>query len=493
MARPLFFLVLLFLWTPVSTHRRSNEQGFTSVVLSNKGTDFAKGILIKKAVSSMIPLQLPDIEKSKKIPLLGKVNIVLSDIMINSVSIGSSSVETGDMGIVLVASGATADLTMNWMYSYKKWVVVLSDSGRASVQVKDMEVGLTVTLKEEDGTLKLSLLNCGCNVKDISIKLDGGASWLYQAVVDAFERPIASAVENAISKKIREGISKLDSRLHSLPKRFSIDHVSAMNVAFVDDPVLSNSSIEFDINGLFMALDNVLIPNYYYGGIQADSSNCPAKMIEISLHENVFNTAAAVYFNAGYMHWVVDRFPNQSFLNTATWRFIYPQLYKQYPNDDMTLNMSLTSPPVIKIVENDIDATIYLDVTVNVLDANKVIPVACVSLVVRSSCFPHMLRNKLAGVLKLKDFTMSYKWSSIGDLHMHLLRPVAFAVLETIFIPYMNIRLMKGLSLPLLHGFTLRDTEIHCKASKMTICSNLAVTYGYLLNQQSHPLQLDVQ
>lgn len=43
-----------------------------------------------------------------------------------------------------------------------------------------MEVGLSVALKEQEGTLKLSLLDCGCYVKHVSIKLDGGASWLYQ-------------------------------------------------------------------------------------------------------------------------------------------------------------------------------------------------------------------------------------------------------------------------------------------------------------------------
>ncbi|KAH8502855.1 hypothetical protein H0E87_014236, partial [Populus deltoides] len=41
-----------------------------------------------------------------------------------------------------------------------------------------MEVGLTVALKEQGGTLKLSLLDCGCHVKEITIKLNGGASWL---------------------------------------------------------------------------------------------------------------------------------------------------------------------------------------------------------------------------------------------------------------------------------------------------------------------------
>jgi len=47
-------------------------------------------------------------------------------------------------------------------------------------KVEGMEVGLTLGLENQEGSLKLKLKDCGSNVKDISIKLDGGASWLYQ-------------------------------------------------------------------------------------------------------------------------------------------------------------------------------------------------------------------------------------------------------------------------------------------------------------------------
>jgi hypothetical protein len=86
-------------------------------------------------VSTIIPLQLPDIEKSVKIPLIGKVHMILSNITIYSVNISSSYVETGNPGLVLVASGATASLSMKWAYSYSTWLIVISDSGDASVQV----------------------------------------------------------------------------------------------------------------------------------------------------------------------------------------------------------------------------------------------------------------------------------------------------------------------------------------------------------------------
>ncbi|KAJ6872595.1 hypothetical protein NC651_031654 [Populus alba x Populus x berolinensis] len=45
---------------------------YISLVLSSKGVDFAEDVLMNKAVSTIIPLQLPDIKKSVKIPLIGK-------------------------------------------------------------------------------------------------------------------------------------------------------------------------------------------------------------------------------------------------------------------------------------------------------------------------------------------------------------------------------------------------------------------------------------
>jgi hypothetical protein len=95
-----------------------NEKEHLSLLLSSKRADSAKYVLINKAESTIIPLQLPDIEKSVKISLLGRVHMLLSNITIFSVDISSSRVETRNPGLVLVASRAPASLSMKWAYSY---------------------------------------------------------------------------------------------------------------------------------------------------------------------------------------------------------------------------------------------------------------------------------------------------------------------------------------------------------------------------------------
>ena len=81
------------------------------------------------------------------------------------------------------------------------------------------------------------------------------------------------------------------------------------------------------------------------------------------------------------MHWIFDNIPDQSILNTAGWRYIVPRLYEKYPNDDMNLNISVSSPPIIKVAKDDINAFVNLDVTIDVIDSGEVIPAACISLV----------------------------------------------------------------------------------------------------------------
>ncbi|XP_061962659.1 putative BPI/LBP family protein At1g04970 isoform X1 [Populus nigra] len=487
---PLFLLIICLLLIP-SSQIQQEQEAFTTIVISQQGLDFLKNLLITQAISSIIPLKLPNITKTAKFPFMGNVHMLLSNITIYQLQVLDSYVKPGDSGIAIIASGTTCNLSMDWSYEYNTWLlpVEISDKGHASVQVEGMEVGLTLGLKNQEGTLKLSLMDCGCYVKDISIKLDGGASWLYQGMIDAFEEQIGSAVENAITKNLGEGILKLDLFLQSLPKEIPVDDDASINVTFVDNPSLSNSSVGFDINGLFTARKKVPIPMYYYENT-LPSVLCtePTKMLGISLDEAVFNSASALYYDAKFMQWIVDKIPDQSLLNTAGWRFIVPQLYKKYPNDDMNMNLSLSSPPILRISEHNLDAMVYADLIIDVLEADQVIPVACISLVIRGSGSVGIAGNNLVGSVKLNDFSMSSKWSNIGNLRMYLIQPLMWTLIQTVFVPHANAHLAKGFPLPIIHGFTVQNAEIIFSTSKITVCGDVAFRESLSIKQASGPL-----
>ncbi|KAL8046323.1 hypothetical protein ABFX02_08G170500 [Erythranthe guttata] len=480
MATSISHFLLLFLFAISFIHAQSNEEhGCIAAEVSNSGLDFLKNLLVEKAESSLVPLELPVITKSAKIPVVGNVQMVLSNITIETIHVTSSTVKSGDTGIVIDVSGATANLSMDWKYSYNTWLlpISVSDKGRATIQVEGLEIGLTLSLKTVEGSLKLSLLECGCYVNDISIKLDGGASWLYQGLLDAFEDKIGSAVEDAVPSKIKDAILKLDNILQTLPKEVPVTSIASLNVTFVNDPLLSNSSVDLEIDGLFSAKNEVslLSTNNRHRFIQ-DSFSCKEadKMVAISVHEDVLKSASSVYFEASKLHWIVDNVPDQSLLNTAGWRFIIPQLYKKYPNRDMNMNLSVFSPPIIEVEKQQIRGKIPLDVVIDVLDADEVIPVACISIVISTSVSVEISGNTISGSVKLNDFTMSLKWSNIGDFHMRLIQTLMSTTLKTVVLPYINLKLSKGIEIPSFHGYELRDPQILSEDTWIVICSDVA-------------------
>lgn len=129
------------------------------------------------------------------------------------------------------------------------------------------------------------------------------------------------------------------------------------------------------------------------------------------LHHWIGVKEIAYCVQAKCMHWIVDQIPDQSLLNTAGWRFIVPQLYKKYPNHDMNLNISLSSPPVVEISTQKAGAHIFADMTIDVLEEDEVIPVACISLV-RSIIFKltgfivTMMMDKTYTIIKLLGITL---------------------------------------------------------------------------------------
>ncbi|RWW62201.1 hypothetical protein BHE74_00030687 [Ensete ventricosum] len=161
MAPPLLFrllLPLLFLSVSAgssSTLRFQSDDGYISFVVSEKGLAFAKDLLVERAVETLTSLRIRDIEKSVGIPIVGVVRMVASNITLEAIHVSSSTVQPGESAIVIVASGTTANLSMDWFYSYTTWLVPfeISDKGGAFIQVLRHRLLFGVVMVSKNWTL----------------------------------------------------------------------------------------------------------------------------------------------------------------------------------------------------------------------------------------------------------------------------------------------------------------------------------------------------
>ena len=81
------------------------------------------------------------------------------------------------------------------------------------------------------------------------------------------------------------------------------------------------------------------------------------------------------------MQWRVEKIPDQSLLNTTLWKEVVPELYEQFPDSRMVLDLLASSPPSVHIFDGGMEATINTDVIVDVMSDGEVVPVACGSVV----------------------------------------------------------------------------------------------------------------
>jgi lipopolysaccharide-binding protein len=137
MGAPLLHLLILAFVLLPTTAAPSAEAAtpHISAVISQSGLDFAKDLLVSRAVDILTPLTVSDIERSVSIPLVGTVRMTASTIVLHGLAVSNSTVAVGDTGVVVTASLASANITMEWSYLYSAWVVSISDSGNASIQV----------------------------------------------------------------------------------------------------------------------------------------------------------------------------------------------------------------------------------------------------------------------------------------------------------------------------------------------------------------------
>lgn len=452
------------------------DEGSMQITISEKGLNYAKDLLVSQALQVLTSLRISDMEKSVQVPFIGAVLVKLSNITLDNIMVPSSTFNLGQDGINIVASQVEVNLTMNWKYSYRSWFIpfIVSDKGRALVKVKGIEVGSTLRLDEKNGTLYLISMECGTLVKDISITLDGGASWFYQGLVDAFEGRIRAAVESAVTSKLMEGITSLDSFLQNLPKEIGIDNTVALNFTVMQTPVVGPTSISIGVEGLFLGVrssDVLLLPVYNLH--PRISCSGPSKMLEIALSQAVLNSAADVYTNAGLLNWLVDKLPEQSLLNTASWRFFVPQLYNKYPNDDMTLNISISSPPSITITLDGVEAVVIADMVVDVVDGSDTVPVACISMVISASGSMGVSGNNITGVADLSDLTLKLKWSNIGNFHMHFIQAIVRTLVKDVLLPLVNQHLKRGFPLPIIKNFRVQDADVLYGESQLLVCADV--------------------
>ncbi|KAH8953031.1 hypothetical protein BDL97_08G003200 [Sphagnum fallax] len=452
------------------------------VTLSEAGITYVKEVLVNEILTEITPLSLPDIHSQVACPI-GRVDTAITHIELSGANFSHSDVDLGKTGITVIAEDIKTKIHLHWEYKYASSYIPLpiSDAGWADIEVIGMQAHVTFTLQAHNGTLRLIVVERGTHIEYLDIQLYGGASWLYQWFVYAFDHKIRVAIELAISSTIVSGATKLDTFLLKLPRHLPIDDISAIDVTVVEDPFVSPTFLSVGAKGEFVSVKKSTVPP------QADHSLTPGlfcsesmKMITIALCDYVINSAAKVYYEARSLELLVDELPQDWLLNTAFWKWLIPQLYREYPNHDMAFNFSVSAAPQVELTRNGAKALAATEMTVLVKTNTDFVPVACLSMTLSMDALAGLDGNNITAEVTLDAVTLELKWSQIGKFPVQLMQSTVRMVVSKVIIPILNHSLKRGFPLPVVPAIHLQNADLRYDDGYILICSDVYYKGGYI-------------
>eukprot|EP01027_Heterolobosea_sp_BB2_P017975 GEZU01025392.1.p1 GENE.GEZU01025392.1~~GEZU01025392.1.p1 ORF type:complete len:489 (+),score=158.64 GEZU01025392.1:27-1493(+) len=411
--------------------------------------------LLPFITSQVETLQIPSQSGTTSVPILGGINYSISNIVLQSLTIGNVDVSLAPGGVVVATvSGISLSINFDWSYSQQGWPHIGdSGSGTASCGGSTVDASVTVGI---DSTGRPTLVTNSANLQlnSFSVNLNGGFdAWLFDLLGGLFNGAIASAIESSASSIIQQTIdTTADQAIASLVLvQPTGDGVSEVDFTLCSED-FTTTYLSVGAKGEFYRIANPTEAPFVPPALPDESPN-NNNMAQLFLSDYVANSAAYVYYTAGELAYLVtpsDVPPTSPFqLNTTSFRFLVPPLYQQFPNCAMQVDMYVVQTPISQFTSNGIDVNIVVDMEIQVIQPNGQIFNAFTleADIAASGCIAVELPNGnplITGSLQFSNFTMTLKQSNIGQFNAAILEEILTAVIKGGVLPYLNKYLQNG-------------------------------------------------
>lgn len=476
-AIPLFCILVA---EPTAGGIFNQEPGFR-VMLTKKALDYVFGPVLKDMLTQ---LHLPDINDEKEVKIAGKIEYKLSEIVIQEVTIPNIVLVNENGQLIIRISDMSLSMHARWKYKQKSWPKI-KDDGTVDLKAKDLTLSQIVSVRNDgSGRLVISSQDCSFDVRKISVKFHGGASWLYNLFTSFIESRIKDDLKNRICKEVTKTINSIGSEMTAtLPLSIQVSDGAEVSCALIGDPVLSSSYILTYHNGEFISSEHPqevpLTPSPLPPPTNVDPTD---KMIYIWLTSYPLDTASYIYNEAEYMTYNMkhDEIPSFLLRTTNDYKSIIPQLYENYPGMDVEYGISTSIPPSLKLSSRQAALVTEMEVSLSVVEANQL--QLAFSLTVSIQCIVELgLHTRpsglfIAGEISSLQTNIINVNSQIGEIDPAPFQELLNTIATFLAIPNMNKILDMGLALPSHDGLTATNTVISVEEDYILLASDVSYT-----------------
>jgi len=220
---------VLVISTVALGRRNIGDKVGVKVSVTQNALTYLKDEMLPAAEAAALAAVIPDMEEEVHVPVVGNVELSLKDMKINRLSVLNSSIHLNSGNAITVSvTGLDLDITLNWHYRESNWPHI-SDSGSGEGSTGHAAGSLAIVVgSDTTGHPTAKITSCSFDLSDLSIKLHGGASWLYDAVINIFHKRIVKALDEGLCNVLTGNVQKsLDQFLAQVPVQHVLgDHIA---------------------------------------------------------------------------------------------------------------------------------------------------------------------------------------------------------------------------------------------------------------------------
>jgi len=463
-----FVAVLLMSAVTMGVKNTGDKVG-VKVSVSQNALTYFKDQLLPLAEQAALTSVIPDMTERVHVPVVGGVDLTLKNMKLNRLSVQNSSIILNSGNSIAVGIvGLNVDITLNWHYREVNWPHI-SDSGSGEGSTTRAGGNIVFSLgSDATGHPTAVITSCGLDLSTLSIKLHGGASWLYDAIINMFHKKIIESLDKGVCKALT---TDAQAAISQFLAQAPVQHDLGFHLAI--DYSLANP------NGIVITPDSLLVGNvagefFPQGGQPGKAPWKPVTMPDTvaDTHFQVFVTDYSVE-SLGYtavttglaeMLVTKDMAPvlAQAFFVTDFYGQYAPGLVDKYgAGTDVALFLALhQTPDVIFTEANGVDVKAGVEMTVRAKNNAGAFEDAFTVLL---SCDvdgdAKVSGSTISGELTDVTATASLVQTRVGDVDVSGINDlVQFAL--SMGLDAINAILAKGAPLPTLPGIEFVNPEI---------------------------------
>uniref|UniRef100_A0A671Z3V0 Bactericidal permeability-increasing protein n=1 Tax=Sparus aurata TaxID=8175 RepID=A0A671Z3V0_SPAAU len=453
----------------------STEPG-VKVRITAKGLEYGRQVGMAALQEKLKAIRIPDFSGKQRVSRIGKVRYSLTNLIIKSVGLPTSSVNlVAGTGVKMSITGAFISVRGNWRVKYLF-------IGSFDLDVRDLSISATIAIgRDATGHPMVSGANCAANVGSARVKFHGGASWLYNLFSKYINRALRKAMEKQICPLVTKAISDMNPRLQTLNVLAKVDKHAEIEYSMVSPPTISTSAIDLNLKGEFYNIGNHKEPPFSPKAISLPPQ--VNKMVYISLSAFTANSAGFVYNRAGILS---EDITDDMFSSRRSTAFIGKQsevsccvfqIARRFPGLMMKLVVKTAKDPIASFEPNSMTVNATGTVTAYAIQPNGALTSLFVlNLETSVSARVFLTGMRLGGAVTLNKFDLTLGASSVGQFRVKSLDSIFEMVLNLVVIPVLNVQLAKGYPLPALKNMNLLNTQLQILKDNILIGTDVHFT-----------------